>query len=121
MIDEFLPETVRVEEFWGTISYELLSVYPDAARQELQYRTKVRCDYDLQKIEDYVLDGLKPLTWKDIPDGWKAILTVGVLGERLNEKEPLTLFGKRLYIVDGDMKHWEHKKQYELREKYEKD
>ncbi len=120
MTEDFLPETVRIEEFWGTVSYELLHVYPDAARHELQYRTRVRCDYDLQKIEDYVLDGLKPLTWKDIPDGWKEILIVGVVGERLNENEPLTLFGKRLYIVDGDMKHWEYKKQYEMRKKDEK-
>ena len=118
MTEEFLPETVRVEEFWGTISYELLSVYPDAAKQELQYRTKVRYDYDLKKIEEYVLSGLKPLTWNDIPDGWKEML--GVFGSRVNSNEPLTLFGERLYIIGGDMKNWEYKKQYEMREKYEK-
>lgn len=112
MTEEFLPETVRVEEFWGTISYELLQVCPDAARQELQYRTRVRVDYDLQKIEDYVLEGLKPLTAKDMPNGWKEIL--GLFGPIFDNNQPLTLLGKRLYIVDGDMRHWEYKKQYEL-------
>ena len=111
MSEEFLPETVRVEEFWGTISYDLLLVHPDAARQELQYRAKVRCDYDLQKIEDYVLEGLKPLMAKDMPNGWKEIL--GLYGSIFDDNQPLTLLGKRLYIVDGDMRHWEYKKQLE--------
>ena len=108
-----MPETVRVEEFWGTVSYELLHVCPDAARHELQYRTRVRINYDLQKIEDYVLDGLKPLTAKDLPEGWKEIL--GLFNSSFDNKEPLTLLGKRLYVIDGDMKHWEYKKQYEMR------
>ena len=115
MTEEFLPETVRVEEFWGTVTYELLNVYPDAARRELQYRTRVRCEYDLQEIENYVLEGLKPLTAKDMPNGWKEIL--GLFGKECDDNQPLTLFGKRVYIVDGDMRHWEYKKQYELRYK----
>ena len=115
MTEEFLPETVRVEEFWGTISYQLLHVYPDAARQELQYRTRVRVDYDLQEIENYVLEGLKPLTAKDMPNGWKEIL--GLFDPKFDDNQPLTLLGKRLYIVDGDMKQWEYKKLYEMRYK----
>ena len=109
-----MPETVRVEEFWGTRSYEILHTYPDIARQELQYRTRVRIDYDIQKIEDYVLDGLKPLTAKDLPEGWKEIL--GLFNSSFDNKEPLTLLGKRLYVIDGDMKHWEYKKLYEMRQ-----
>ena len=113
-----LPETCREEQFWGTVSFELLHAYPDALRQELEYRVRVRCDYDLQKIEDYVLSGLKPLTASDLPEGWKEIL--GLFNLSFDKKEPLTLLGKRLYVIDGDMRHWEYKKQYELRHKEEK-
>ena len=100
----------RVEEYWGTVSMELLYLYNDALRQEINYRVKARCDYDVQKIEDYALDGLKPLTASDLPEGWKELFT-----PLFDEKEPLTLMGKRLYIADGAMRQWEYKKQYELR------
>ena len=115
----YLPETTRVEEFWGHVSTELLYWNEDALRCEINYGIKVRVDYDLQNIENYVLEGLKPLTWKDIPETWQgAINYYGKdTGTKWYMNEPVTLFGKRLYVVDGDMKHWEYKKLYEMRYK----
>lgn len=111
MIDRnvVMPEHTRVEEFCGTISIDLLEYREDALKQEVSFRVRTRFEYDIQKIEEYLLEGLRPVTAKDFPEDFRSLYFA-----KMADNEPITLRGERLYVIGGVPRDWEHRKQYEM-------
>ena len=105
----YMPEHTRVEEFCGTIAIDILEWCEDALKQEIAFRVRTRYKYDIQKIEEYLLDGLRPVTAKDLPDDFRSLYFA-----KLSDDEPITLRGERLYVIGGVPRDWEHRKQFEM-------
>ena len=105
----YMPEHTRVEEFCGTIAIDLLEWCEDALKQEISFRVRTRYKYDIQKIEEYLLDGLRPVTAKDLPDDFRSLYFAKMSGD-----EPITLRGERLYVIGGVPRDWEHRKLFEM-------
>jgi len=105
----YMPEHTRVEEYCGTISMDLLDWREDALKQEVSFRVRTRFQYDIQKIEEYLLEGLRPVTAKDLPEDFRSLYFA-----KMSDDEPITLRGERLYVIGGVPRDWEHRKQFEL-------
>ena len=105
----YMPEHTRVEEFCGTISIDLLNWCEDALKQEVSFRVRTKFEYDIKKIEEYLLEGLRPVTANDFPDYFRSLYFA-----KMSDDEPITLRGERLYIIGGVPRDWENRKQFEM-------
>lgn len=105
----YMPDHTRVEEFCGTISMDLLDWREDALKQEVSFRVRTRFEYDIKKIEGYLLEGLRPVTANDFPDNFRSLYF-----PEMSDDEPITLRGERLYVIGGVPRDWEYRKQFEI-------
>ena len=105
----YMPEHTRVEEFCGTISIDLLDWREDALKQEVSFRVRTRFEYDIKKIEEYLLEGLRPVTANDFPNYFRSLYFT-----EISDDVPITIRGERLYVIGGVPRDWEHRKQFEM-------
>ena len=96
----------RKVNWYGNITFEVVDVAPDFARQEIYMRVEAQVQYDLLKIMDYIFDNMSAVLVKDLP----SEIQHGIFkySSTVPGNLPVVYKGMRIYAASGDKKPWEN-------------